>query len=54
MAREKREIVYHEECISLAFCAAIALQSIHLFLESPSESLQYLFIAHPTPACMYI
>ena len=25
MAKEKREIVYHEECINTAFCAAIAL-----------------------------
>ena len=51
MAKEKRETVYHEECMNTAICTAIALHSIHL--RSPLESLRLLF-RPPTPVFIYI
>ena len=50
IAKEKRETVYHEKCINTAFCAAIALQSIHIF----QSLLQKHCIFSPTHPCMYI
>ena len=43
-----QETVYHEECISTAFCTAIALQSIYLFQS------HCLIFCPSTLSCMYI
>ena len=50
-SKERPEIVSQEECINMAVCTAMALQSIHLFQSLLQKHC--FFFAHP-PLPVYI